>query len=112
MTITTDEKTEKSPTLRNFLKKHALFLSIFVILSLIAGLVSWVEDKNEQKWEIIKTEHPTLRVNRYNQSNLLTTNYTVIKIDGELHISVPDDKENGSSYSYSLSDINIYEVLK
>jgi len=111
MTIKEEEKT-KSFSIKAFLAKNAIITTVIVILSLCASLIYYVEGKNDVKWANLKENHPSIRIERRGESNLLTSTYTLIRIDGTRHVSVQDGANEGSSYSYTLSDIQIYEIIK
>ena len=111
MTIKEEEK-PKSFGIKAFIAKHVIITTIIIMLSLTAILVTYIEGKNDAKWANLKDNHPSIRIERRGESNLLTSTYTLIKIDGTRHISVQDGTNTGSSYSYTLSDIQIYEVIR
>lgn len=110
----TIKEEEKSPTfsLKAFLGKHALLITVALIVAFCGLIVNHVETKNNTKWANLKENHPAIRIERRNESNLLTNQYSLIKIDGKRHISVKEAADSSTSYSYELSEVQIYETIK
>lgn len=107
-----EEETTKPISIKKFISNHSLIISVSVIIGLCLSLVYYVENKNSVKWTKIVDNHPAIKIERRGESNLLTSNYTVVSIDGVYHVSVPSSTDEGSSYSYEIQDIKIYEVIK
>ena len=111
MTIKEEEKT-KSFNLTSLLRKNAIYIAFGTLFAFAGFIIHHVESNNDAKWLNLKDNHPSIRIERRGESNLLTSTYTLIRIDGTRHISVQDGTNTGSSYSYRLSDIQIYEIIK
>jgi len=109
MTIKDDEQS-KPFSILIFMKENVLLSMILPSIILLVFVVYTIIDNKDQKWQKIIDNKPTLRIIRFNQSNLLTNKYTVIKVDGTLNISVPNGE--GSSYIYGIDEIEIYEIIK
>ena len=65
---------------------------------------------SDKKIGTIISTHPKLQIVRNEPTNLLTTHYKVVKIDGTYNISVT--YEDGTSISYPLERCHIYEVVE
>ena len=86
---------------------------IIALIVVFCGSIAYhVDTKNNTKWANLKENHPAIRIERRNESNLLTNQYSLIKIDGKRHISVKEAADSSTSYSYELSEVQIYETVK
>ena len=110
--MTIKEEKTKSFNLSSLLRKNAIYIAFGTLFAFTGFIIHHVESNNEAKWLNLKDNHPSIRIERRGESNLLTNHYLLIKIDGKRHISVKEATDSSTSYSYELSDVQIYETVK